>query len=109
MRECPKCRACYDGYGLRCAFDSCDLVDTVACGCTIANKYHIELRLGEGRLGAVYRATQIDTQRTVAVKLLLPHQPSARSIGANFRRQVSAAAQLRHPNLVPIIDFGLIE
>src|SRR5438552_2517301 len=109
MRECPKCRACYDGISLRCSFDSCDLVETLPGGCVIADKYRLELRLGEGRIGAVYRATQINTQNAVAIKLLMPHRASSRPMGPLFRRQISAASQLRHPNLVPVIDFGLFE
>jgi serine/threonine-protein kinase len=109
MKECPKCRACYDGIGLRCAFDSCDLVETLPCSCIIADKYKIELRLGEGRIGAVYRASQINTQNSVAIKLLIPHRTSGKQFGPLFRRQVSAASQLRHPHLVPVLDFGLFE
>src|SRR5687767_8192962 len=109
MRECPKCRACYDGINLRCPFDSCDLVESLPFDCTIADKYRLELRLGEGRLGAVYRAIQLSTQMPVAVKLLYPHRISDKRLAPLFRRQISAASQLRHPNLVPVIDFGLIQ
>lgn len=109
MRECPKCQACYDGVDMRCALDSCDLVETVPCGRTIAAKYRIESRLGAGRLGAVYRATHLASLRTVALKMLVPHRHTAATLAAAFRRQASAARQLRHDNIVPVIDFGVIE
>jgi eukaryotic-like serine/threonine-protein kinase len=109
MKECPKCRSCYDGIGLRCAFDSCDLIETLPFNTIIADKYHLECRLGEGQTGVVYRGTQLNTQTTIAIKILIPHRASAKSLAPTFRRQVSAASQLRHPNLVPVIDFGLIE
>ncbi|MEW6734990.1 MAG: serine/threonine-protein kinase [Acidobacteriota bacterium] len=109
MKECPKCKACYDTTAMRCSFDTCDLIETVPCSCTIATKYRIHSRLGEGRLGAVYRATQLSTQNTVTIKLMLPYNISNKSQAANFRRLASAASQLHHNNIIPVIDFGTIE
>lgn len=72
----------------------------------VAGRYRIEGILGEGGMGAVYEATQLNLGRPVALKLLLPRftvQPEARQ---RFEREARVAAALHHPNAVAIYDFG---
>ena len=72
-------------------------------------KYQIEQLLGEGGMGAVYRATHLGTKRTVAVKVIHPQLSTHDQCVARFRREAEAAGRLRHPNVVDVTDFGFAE
>ena len=69
-------------------------------------KYQIEQLLGQGGMGAVYRATHLGTKRTVAVKVIHPQLSTHDQFVARFRREAEAAGRLRHPNVVDVTDFG---
>lgn len=69
-------------------------------------KYQIEKLLGQGGMGAVYRATHIGTRRTVAVKVIHPQFSFNEEFIERFRREAEAAGRLRHPNVVDVTDFG---
>jgi len=70
------------------------------------DKYQIEQLLGQGGMGAVYRATHLGTKRTVAVKVIHPQLSTHDQFVARFRREAEAAGRLRHPNVVDVTDFG---
>src|SRR5688572_27504784 len=70
------------------------------------NKYQIEQLLGQGGMGAVYRATHLGTKRTVAVKVIHPQLSTHDEFVARFQREAEAAGRLRHPNVVDVTDFG---
>lgn len=72
-------------------------------------KYQIEQLLGEGGMGAVYRATHLGTKRTVAVKVIHPQLSTHDQFVARFRREAEAAGRLRHPNVVDVTDFGFAQ
>jgi len=65
--------------------------------------YQVLAELGRGGLGAVYRARNPRTGGEVAIKVLLQPTPEMRE---RFKIEARAAAQLRHPNLVPVHDLG---
>ena len=73
------------------------------------DKYQIEQLLGQGGMGAVYRATHLGTKRTVAVKVIHPKLSNHDEFVARFRREAEAAGRLRHPNVVDVTDFGFAE
>ena len=75
-------------------------------GRTIAGKFVIEGRLGEGAMGRVYRARHPALGRMVAIKLMNRELAADRTFSARFRREAQAAARLDHPNSVRVIDFG---
>ncbi len=75
-------------------------------GTTIADKYEINAFVGRGGMGAVYRATHIELNRVVAVKVLHKHLLSHQGISERFRLSAQAAHALRHANLVSVTDFG---
>jgi serine/threonine protein kinase len=69
-------------------------------------KYRIDTLLGQGGMGAVYRATHLGTTRTVAVKIIHPNFSQDPEFVERFRREAEAAGRLRHPNVVDVTDFG---
>ncbi|HKF57797.1 MAG TPA: serine/threonine-protein kinase, partial [Blastocatellia bacterium] len=75
-------------------------------GDLLDNKYRIDIPLGRGGMGAVYRATHLGTKRTVAVKIIHPRLSSNDEFVERFRREAEAAGRLRHPNVVDVTDFG---
>lgn len=71
------------------------------------NRYELEERLGTGGMAVVYRARDRMLERPVAIKILrenLSHDPEFRE---RFRQEARSAANLSHPNIVTVHDFGL--
>src|SRR5512137_2787474 len=61
---------------------------------------------GRGGMAVVYRAYDNILQRTVALKVLLPHLAANAEFTRRFEREAITAANLRHPNIVIIYDVG---
>jgi serine/threonine protein kinase len=70
------------------------------------SKYELLELLGQGGMGAVYRARRRHIGDEVAVKLLLQKYLAGEEATERFRREARAAAMLRHPNVVAIHDFS---
>ena len=62
--------------------------------------------IGQGGMGAVYRARQKELDRIVAVKILPPDIGAAPAFAERFAREAKALAKLNHPGIVTIHDFG---
>jgi serine/threonine-protein kinase len=75
-------------------------------GRTLGGKYGLEGLLGEGGMGAVYRARQIALERTIAVKVMRREFAADPIFAARFEREAKAAYQLDHANSVRVLDFG---
>src|SRR4051794_31713766 len=75
-------------------------------GKTLADRFEIHERIGEGGTGVVYRAKQLSVDRTIAIKVLGAHVSSDPSWVKRFHNEARAAARLDHPNTVRLIDFG---
>ncbi len=71
------------------------------------NRYQIEGRLGSGGMAVVYRARDLMLERTVAVKILREDYSSDQAFRERFHQEAKAAANLSHPSIVTIHDFGL--
>ena len=72
-------------------------------GMVVAGKYEIEALIGQGGMGAVYRAQHTLTHRRVALKWLLADDEAMRM---RFVREARAMGALEHPNVVGILDIG---
>jgi len=68
----------------------------------------IEL-LGQGGMGAVYKARQTLLDRTVALKVLPPEAGQEPSFAERFTREARAMARLAHPNIVIVFEFGEVD
>ena len=75
-------------------------------GDVLAGKYRVDAPIGAGAMGVVWRATQLELDRPVAVKLLHPNIASSKDARARFAREARTAATLHHPNAVRVLDFG---
>ena len=78
-------------------------------GDVIAGRYRIEAQIGQGGFGAVFRATQMNIQREVALKMLLPELLAEGDGLQRFQREAQLAQRLEHPNTVRLLDFGQAE
>jgi serine/threonine protein kinase len=78
-------------------------------GSTIDGKYRVERLLGRGGMGAVFRALHLGTDRTVALKVIVPDFADRADFQARFEREARACGRLRHPNIVDVTDFGYAE
>jgi len=69
-------------------------------------RYQIVRHLARGGMAEVYLARDLLLDRPVALKVLFPEFASDRSFVERFRREARAAANLNHPNIVSIYDWG---
>jgi serine/threonine protein kinase len=68
--------------------------------------YRMGRKLGEGASGAVYEAEHVELGRKLAVKILGPEHAASPVALERFRREARAVANLSHPNVVQLYDFG---
>ena len=71
--------------------------------------YQIVAPLGEGGMAAVYKAYQPAMERYVALKVLPRHFADDAQFVARFQREAKLLAQLQHPHILPVFDYGQAE
>jgi serine/threonine-protein kinase len=98
---CPACHSDYPPDWKVCPKDATNLLKTPQIG-----KYTIEGMLGQGGMGAVYRAINPDTKGRVAIKVMNPSVASADSARQRFQREAAAVAALRTAHVCKVYDFG---
>src|ERR1700712_1457396 len=69
-------------------------------------RYELHRRVGRGGMAEVYLAPDRPLARLVAIKILFPESATDPSFVARFRREAQAAANLNHPNIVGVYDWG---
>ncbi|HEX6838061.1 MAG TPA: serine/threonine-protein kinase [Polyangia bacterium] len=74
-------------------------------GKLLNNRYLVEDKLGEGGFGAVYRATQTQMNRKVALKVLHAKMAKDPQVVGRFKREAQASSLLRAPHTVQVYDF----
>ncbi|MBI2372688.1 MAG: serine/threonine protein kinase [Deltaproteobacteria bacterium] len=77
-------------------------------GSVVGGRYRLEAQLGAGAMGAVFRGVQLGLGRRVAAKLLLDAEPTIELV-RRFYQEAKSLSELRHPNLVSLLDFGIDE
>ena len=71
-----------------------------------SGRYELNHLIARGGMAEVYRAHDRLLDRPVALKVLFPELSVDRSFVERFRREAQAAANLSHPNIVPVFDWG---
>lgn len=72
----------------------------------LKDRYRIEETLGKGGMAIVYRARDLTLERTIAIKVLRQDYSADQAFREHFHQEAKAAANLSHPNIVTIHDFG---
>lgn len=83
-------------------------MDTTASSAPVlGNRYQLLETLGTGGMAVVYRAYDLRLERPVAIKVLRQDYSQSDAFRERFRQEAKAAANLSHPNIVTVHDFGL--
>src|SRR3984893_17952654 len=75
-------------------------------GDILGGRYEILALLGEGGMGAVYKASDREVDRVVALKLIRPEMASNPAILARFKQELLTAHQVTHKNVIRIYDLS---
>ena len=78
-------------------------------GQVVKDRYKILEVLGEGGMAFVYKAKDTQLERFVAIKTLKPNYVNQEAFVERFKREAKTAANLNHPNIVQIFDWGIEE
>src|SRR6185312_10292900 len=70
----------------------------------VGDAYQVNAEIGRGGMAVVYRATDVRLKRAVAIKVLPPELAFRGDVRRRFLREAQTAAQLSHPNIVPIFS-----
>ncbi len=75
-------------------------------GFVLASRYQLASRVAAGGMGEVWKATDRVLLRDVALKVMHPRTVQEQALADRFRAEARFAAQLSHPNIVEVFDFG---
>jgi serine/threonine protein kinase len=79
---------------------------TSLIGQTLNKRYRLDALLGDGGMGTVYRASDLNLERQVAIKLMHSHFARQEEFRARLVQEARTSAQLDHPSIVRVYDFG---
>ena len=109
MKECQLCKHCFSDDVTTCPNDGMPTAHTIAGEPILEGKYHLDLRLGQGGMGVVYKARHAYLKTLLAIKVILPdlvgNDPQ---LVTRFRQEALAAAAIRHQNVVSVTDYGVV-
>ena len=80
--------------------------ETIDLSGQTVSHFRILHRVARGGMATVYRAVDTSGGRQVALKVLHPHVAQEPKFKARFRREGEVLRNLRHPNIVPVLDYG---
>jgi len=110
MRNCPLCHTSLEDGVFICPEDGAIVWEPESLlGRVVEGKYLVEGLLGTGAMGAVFRATQVDLERPVALKVVRPEAAANPISLKRFKREAVALGRINHPNIVTIHDSGTID
>jgi len=77
-----------------------------APGVTIAGRYRLEEKIGQGGMAIVFRARDLELEEDVALKVFTLRTTSETAV-ARFKQELKLSRQLVHPNIIRLYDIGL--
>lgn len=111
MKICPKCQAQFEQNVAFCPFDGQQLAissdQDALVGRLIDYKYQLHECVAKGGTGSVYRGTHLQLNMPIAIKILHSDSASDFTSVERCRREAYAAMQIRHPNAIAVMDFGV--
>jgi serine/threonine-protein kinase len=109
MKECPTCRNCFPDEVNHCPDDGVETTSSIQGEPILDGRYQLEMRLGQGGMGVVFKGRHIFLKTQHAIKIILPdlvgNDPN---LVTRFRQEALAAAAIRHPNIIAVTDFGVV-
>ncbi len=72
----------------------------------LLGRYRLLQKIGSGGMATVYKAHDTVRNRIVAIKLLSPAMAQNAQFSQRFRREARVVMQLKHPNIMPVLDVG---
>src|SRR5438045_3425246 len=78
-------------------------------GATVRGRYRITGKLGEGGMGIVFQALDVESNTRVAMKILRPERLDDAETVARFDRESRAVRQLKGPHIARVLDFDFAE
>jgi serine/threonine-protein kinase len=109
MKECPTCRHCFPDDVQHCPDDGAETTQSITGEPILDGRYQLEMRLGQGGMGVVFKARHIFLKTQHAIKVILPdlvgNDPN---LVTRFRQEALAAAAIRHQNIIAVTDFGVV-
>lgn len=103
LKECSVCSRCFDADAFFCPDDDSVLEPSILLDRTIAGRYRLERRLGQGGMGSVYHATDQTNGRGVAIKILAGGDRVAHG---RFANEARAGQVIEHENITRVIESG---
>ena len=106
---CPTCKEEYGPEIKFCPNDGTALISHKAenrLDQIFDQRYRLTEKIGEGGMGSVYKAVQMSTGKSVAVKVISAKHTQNEETIRRFQREVKLQTKLTHPNLVSLLDFS---
>ncbi|HVR63366.1 MAG TPA: serine/threonine-protein kinase [Polyangia bacterium] len=103
-RRCPLCGTLFEGTATRCPGDGRALGPEDPTVAELGN-YRLLQKIGEGGMGAVYRAVHRKLERIVAIKVLQRDLTAETGLINRFFHEARAANTVRHPHVIEVYDF----
>jgi serine/threonine-protein kinase len=114
MKECSSCGAAISSSDEKCPSCGAELAELAelkdalddSVGTTLADKYLIEEKLGEGGMCYVYRGKHVVMGKQVAIKVLRSELAADPKVSDRFEQEARAASRIHHPHAINVTDFG---
>ncbi|MCE9573756.1 MAG: serine/threonine protein kinase [Deltaproteobacteria bacterium] len=106
---CPACGAAVLDIDVKCAACGKNLASTGAhrlVGTIVLGQYELVDVLGQGGMSVVYKGKHKLTEQEVALKILPPELAAHAQVKSRFLEEAKALAQMDHPNIVHLYNFG---
>jgi serine/threonine-protein kinase len=111
MKTCPKCRAIYPDKFAICPQDATPLTDAGGWseGSVVRGKYRILSKVGQGGMGAVYKALHLKFDQVRALKVMSKDLAADQDFVKRFEREAILMSKLQHANVVRVDDIDETE